>query len=67
MDNSSSLLAGPAEDVVEKMALAQNSGTWLITHFIPGPEKKPREEDVVVRGTLKDLEKVQRQEVKQGV
>ncbi|WP_229390685.1 hypothetical protein [Methanosarcina sp. DH2] len=27
VDNSSSLLAGPAEDVVEKMAMAQNSGT----------------------------------------
>ncbi|MDY9925449.1 hypothetical protein [Methanosarcina sp.] len=26
-DNSSSLLTGPAEDVVEKMAMAQNSGT----------------------------------------
>jgi hypothetical protein len=34
-------LAGPAEDVVEKMALAQNSGTTYHTLYFM-PEKKPR-------------------------
>lgn len=49
-------MAGPAEDVVEKWP-------WLkqrnMTHntLYTGLEEKPREEDVVVRGVWKGLDK----------